>query len=118
MGCFAGGDLSRIEVDTVERVEPGQSGGKMGEDKTVTGPHLDDPPSTAPTRNHLRDMVDDAGMMTQEEILETVRETIEKVRRRRRRTIRFLQIGVVALALLLLLLAAGLVWYFVQRERG
>ncbi len=85
MGCFAGGDLSRIEVDTVERVEPGQSGGKMGEDKTVTGPHLDDPPSTAPTRNHLRDMVDDAGMMTQEEILETVRETIEEVRFRRHR---------------------------------
>jgi len=43
---------------------------------------------------------------------------LEKVRRRHRRTIRFLQIGVVALVLLLLLLAAGLVWYFVQRERG
>lgn len=41
---------------------------------------------------------------------------LEKVRRRKRRTIRFLQLGVVALALLLLLLAAGLVWYFVQRE--
>lgn len=40
---------------------------------------------------------------------------LEKVRRRKRRTIRFLQLGVVALALLLLLLAAGLVWYFVQR---
>lgn len=41
---------------------------------------------------------------------------LEKVRRRKRRTIRFLQLGVVVLALLLLLLAAGLVWYFVQRE--
>jgi len=51
----------------------------MDEDKTVTGPHLDDPRSTAPNRNHLRDPVDNAGMMTQEEILETVRETIEEV---------------------------------------
>lgn len=37
-------------------------------------------------------------------------------RRRRKRTIRFLQLGVVLLALVLLLLAAVLVWYFVNRE--
>lgn len=34
-------------------------------------------------------------------------------RRRARRKIRFLQLGTAALALLLLLLAAGLVWFFV-----
>ena len=41
---------------------------------------------------------------------------LEKRRVRRRRQIRFLQIGVVALAILILLLAAGLVWYFVHME--
>ena len=56
-----------------------------GDNAVVTGSHLDDPRATAPTRNHLRDPVDNAGMMTQEEILETVRETIEEVRFRRRR---------------------------------
>ena len=41
---------------------------------------------------------------------------LEKRRRVRRRAIRFLQLGAVALALLLLLLAAGLVWYFVRQD--
>ena len=39
----------------------------------------------------------------------------EKRRVRRQRKIRFLQLGAVALAILLLLLAAGLVWYFVHQ---
>ncbi len=39
---------------------------------------------------------------------------LEKRRQRRRRTIRFLQLGAVALAILLLLLAAGLVLHFVR----
>ena len=41
---------------------------------------------------------------------------LKRNRRPKRRGIRFLQLGVVALAILLLLLAAGLVWYFVQRN--
>lgn len=43
-------------------------------------------------------------------------ERLEKRLQRRRRTIRFLQLGAVALAILLLLLAAGLVWYFAQLQ--
>jgi hypothetical protein len=41
---------------------------------------------------------------------------LEKRRIRRRRKLRFLQLGTVALAILLLLLAAGLVWYFVRQD--
>lgn len=40
---------------------------------------------------------------------------LEKRRKRRRRKIRFLQLGVVTLVILLLLLAAGLVWYFAHQ---
>lgn len=40
---------------------------------------------------------------------------LERKRVRRRRTIRFLQLGAVVAALLLLLLAAGLVWYFIHQ---
>lgn len=47
---------------------------------------------------------------------EKLEKRLEKRRQKRRRKIRFLQLGLVALVLLLLLLAAGLVWYFVQRE--
>ena len=53
-----------------------------------------------------------------EQTWEKLEMRLEKVRRRRGRTIRFLQLGAVALALLLLLLAAGLVWYFVRLQRG
>ncbi|MBX2890464.1 MAG: hypothetical protein KF734_06020 [Saprospiraceae bacterium] len=40
---------------------------------------------------------------------------LERNRRPKRRGIRFMQLGVVALAILILLLAAGLVWYFVRK---
>ena len=40
---------------------------------------------------------------------------LEKRRKRRRRAIRFLQLGAVALALFLLLLAAGVVMYYVRK---
>ena len=40
---------------------------------------------------------------------------LEKRRRRQKRNIRFLQLGAVALSLMLLLLAAGLVWYYVHK---
>jgi hypothetical protein len=41
---------------------------------------------------------------------------LDKKRRKRRKGIRFLQTGVVGLALFLLLLAALLVWYFVRKQ--
>lgn len=41
-------------------------------------------------------------------------ERLERRRKRRRRSIQFLQLGAVVAALALLLLAAGLVWYFVR----
>ncbi|MBK9337734.1 MAG: hypothetical protein IPM98_14690 [Lewinellaceae bacterium] len=41
---------------------------------------------------------------------------LERRRVRRRRAIRFLQLGVVVAALALLLLAAGLVWYFIHKS--
>ena len=51
-----------------------------------------------------------------EQTWQKLEKRLEKRRRRKRRAIRFLQLGAVALALFLLLLAAGLVWYFVYRE--
>ncbi len=41
---------------------------------------------------------------------------LERRRLRKRRMIRFLQLGAVVAALVLLLLAAGLVWYFVKNS--
>ena len=41
---------------------------------------------------------------------------LEKRRTRGRRKLRFLQLGAVILVLLILLLAAGLVWYFVHLD--
>jgi hypothetical protein len=41
---------------------------------------------------------------------------LEKRRQGQRRTIRFLQLGAVALVILILLMAAGLVWYFVRQQ--
>ena len=40
---------------------------------------------------------------------------IEKNRRPKRRGIRFMQLGIVALAILLLLFAAAMVWYFTKK---
>jgi hypothetical protein len=41
---------------------------------------------------------------------------LNQTRRARRRGILFLQVGTVALVLFLLLLAAGLVWYFTHKK--
>ncbi len=50
-----------------------------------------------------------------EQVWQKLEKKLEKTRRPRQRSIRFLQLGTVALALLLLILAAVLVWYFVRR---
>ncbi|MBK8967460.1 MAG: hypothetical protein R3D58_05755 [Saprospiraceae bacterium] len=51
-----------------------------------------------------------------EQAWKKLEERLEKRRVRRQRKIRFLQLGAAALAILLLLLAAGLVWYFVHLD--
>ena len=51
-----------------------------------------------------------------EQAWKRLEERLERRRKRKRRTIRFLQLGAIVAALLLLLLAAGLVWYFARRE--
>lgn len=51
-----------------------------------------------------------------EQAWQKLEQKLRRQRRPRRRGIRFLQLGTVALIVLLLLLAAGLVWYFVRRE--
>jgi hypothetical protein len=50
-----------------------------------------------------------------EQVWQKLEKRLEKTRRPRRRGIRFLQIGTVAVALALLLLAAALVWYFSRK---
>jgi hypothetical protein len=52
-----------------------------------------------------------------EQVWKKLETRLEK-RRRERRKIRFLQIGAVALVLIVLLLAAWLVWYFVGLGQG
>lgn len=47
-----------------------------------------------------------------EQVWQKLEKKLEKTRRPKRRSIRFLQLGVVALVLLLLILVAVLVWYF------
>ena len=49
-----------------------------------------------------------------EQTWQKLEQKLNRSRRPKRRGIRFLQLGVVALAILLLLLAAGLVWYFAK----
>ena len=49
-----------------------------------------------------------------EQTWQKLEQKLKRNRLPRRRGIRFLQLGTVALAILLLLLAAGLVWYFVR----
>ncbi len=51
-----------------------------------------------------------------EKTWQKLEQKLKKNRHPKRRGIRFLQLGVVALAILLLLLAAGLVWYFVKQN--
>ena len=51
-----------------------------------------------------------------EQAWQKLEKKLDKSRRRKRRSIRFLQLGTVALVLLLLLLAAAMVWYFVRKE--
>ncbi len=50
-----------------------------------------------------------------EQVWQKLEKKLEKTRRPRQRSIRFLQLGTIALVLLLLILAAVLVWYFVRR---
>lgn len=50
-----------------------------------------------------------------EQVWQKLEKKLEKTRRPRKRSIRFLQLGTVALVLLLLILTAVLVWYFVRR---
>ena len=52
-----------------------------------------------------------------EKTWQKLEQKLKRTRRPKRRGIRFLQLGAVALAILLLLLAAGLVWYFVFHTR-
>jgi len=51
-----------------------------------------------------------------EQAWQKLEKKLEKSRRRKRRGIRFLQLGLVALVLMLLLLAAGMVWWFVRNR--
>ncbi len=51
-----------------------------------------------------------------EQAWKVLHDRLEKQRKRRRRQLRFLQLGAAALTILLLLLAAGLVWYFTHLQ--
>jgi len=51
-----------------------------------------------------------------EQIWKKLESRLERRRARKRRMIRFLQLGTVIAALVLLLLTAGLVWYFVKHS--
>lgn len=51
-----------------------------------------------------------------EQVWQKLEKRLDKRKPRRRRRIRFLQLGIIALALLLLLLAAWLVWYYVRQS--
>ncbi len=50
-----------------------------------------------------------------EQVWQKLEKKLEKSRRRKRRKLRFLQLDVVAVVLLVLLMAAGLVWYFSRK---
>lgn len=50
-----------------------------------------------------------------EQTWQKLEEKLKKSRRSKRRGIRFMQLGVVALAVLLLLFAAAMVWYFTRK---
>ena len=50
-----------------------------------------------------------------EQTWQKLEEKLKKSRRAKRRGIRFMQLGVVALAVLLLLFAAAMVWYFTRK---
>ncbi len=50
-----------------------------------------------------------------EQAWQKLEQKLKKSRRPRRRGIRFLQLGIVALAILLLLFAAAMVWYFTKK---
>ena len=52
-----------------------------------------------------------------EQVWKKLETRLEK-RRRERRKIRFLQVGIVALVLIILLLAAWLVWHFIGLGQG
>ncbi len=51
-----------------------------------------------------------------EQAWQKLEKRLEKSRRRKRRNIRFLQLGTVALVLLLLLMTAVAVWWFVRNK--
>ena len=51
-----------------------------------------------------------------EQTWQKLEQKLNRNRRPKRRGIRFLQLATVALVILLLLLAAGMVWYFVKRN--
>ncbi|GAB4486833.1 MAG: hypothetical protein OHK0019_01130 [Saprospiraceae bacterium] len=50
-----------------------------------------------------------------EQAWQKLEQKLKKNRRPKRRGIRFLQLGIVALAILLLLFAAAMVWYFTKK---
>jgi len=50
-----------------------------------------------------------------EQAWQKLEQKLKKSRRPKRRGIRFLQLGIVALAILLLLFAAAMVWYFTRK---
>ncbi len=51
-----------------------------------------------------------------EQAWQKLEKRLDKSRKRKQRGIRFMQLGTVALALLLLLLAAAMVWYFTRNN--
>jgi Flp pilus assembly protein TadB len=53
-----------------------------------------------------------------EQTWQKLEKKLKRNRRPKRRGIRFLQLGLVAIALLLLLFAAVMVWYFLKKQRG
>ena len=50
-----------------------------------------------------------------EQVWQKLEQQLHRTRRRKRRGIRFLQMGMVALLILLLIFVAVIVWYFVRR---